>query len=268
MLLLGMLVLLASAALYLFLFREDSGDPGPGYSDLPLVFPEEAAPAAVTAPALTHDASELRRIAAEHSRLLTSLPPTPAPTPTGPPEVLREDAASAANPGGAPLPALELADWFDAAAGLDFYREEGGDWTLRDLRESHPYRELFYYDDYPEEVKNFADGSVYPGLARRLAAESVEVLPSLGAVSDTMVSAFSRRLGWSIRHESLPVINVWTTFTVYDRGVASRYAVGGVMALEALVWNGGTGEPLEFLAPGGFVGPVVVQRAATEAGAR
>lgn len=263
--LLGMLVLLASAGVYLLLFRGGSGTGAPAAGLEPLVFPEEIVPTAVIAPALTHDASELRRIAAEHSRLLTSLPPTP--TPTLPPEALREEgvAASGLNLDGSPLPAPELAAWFDPSVGLDFYREEGGDWTLREVRASHPYRELFYYDSYPEEVGNFADESIYPALARRLAAEAVEVLPSLGAVSDVMVSAFSQRLGWSIRDESGPVINVWTTFTVYDRNVASRYAVGGVMLLETRVWGGGDGEePLEFLAPGGFAGPVVVQRTATE----
>ena len=47
-----------------------------------IVVPVEVAGTPVFMPALTRDTSELQRVAAEHSRLLTSLPPTPEPTPT------------------------------------------------------------------------------------------------------------------------------------------------------------------------------------------
>lgn len=263
---LAVLILAGSVLAYLLVFRDGSSSTGPEFADLPPVtFPEEVAPVVVLAPELTHDAYELRRVAAEHARLLTSLPPTATPVREDDGAALQAEAArlAASHPDGAPLPTAALADWFDESRGLDFYREEGGDWTLRELRENHPYRELFYYDAYPEGVKHFADGSIYPLLARKLALEATQVLPELGAVSERMVTSFRRRLGWAIRDERWPVINVWTTFVVYDRGVESRYAVGGVLGLRTR--SSADGE-YEFLVPGEFVGVIPVQRIATRVG--
>ena len=259
------LILAGSALSYLLVFRGDAAPDGSAAIDLaPVIFPEEVAPTVVIAPALTHDAYELRRVAAEHSRLLTSLPPTATPVPEEPAEAQEEAAALVArSPGGVPLPTPSLADWFDESRGLDFYREEGGDWTLRELRNNHPYRELFYYDAYPEGIRNFADRSIYPLIARKLAVEATEVLPGLGAVSEGMVAAMVRKLGWAIREERDPVVNVWTTLVVYDRGVESRYAVGGVMTLHTRSSEDGA---YEFLVPGDFVGVIPVQRIATRVG--
>ena len=54
-----------------------------------IVVPLEVAGTPISIPTLTRDTSELQRVAAEHSRLITSLPPTPKPTQTLTAEQLR-----------------------------------------------------------------------------------------------------------------------------------------------------------------------------------
>ena len=259
------LALAATAGYAFWLGWNDS----PDYSALnppPVLLPTEVAVAPVYSPALTHDASELQRIMAEHSRLLTSLPPTLGPTFTPTPEEAQLDAAALVsnNPAGIPYPTRELQNWFDPELGLDFYRPEGGDWTGRGLRNSHPYRELFYFEEYPSGIPNFDDRSIYNSIARELAMGAADVLPVLGDPSTEVVQTFSRRLGWAIRDPSLPVVNVWTTFEFLDGQVTSVYAVGGVLRMRLGTRTAGVGSPaLEYLTPGDFVGPVVVQRIKT-----
>ena len=271
------LVVLAlfSAALTSFLLLRYSGSPreendDPGQADFVLV-PVEVARTPVLVPALTHDASELRRIAEEHASLLTSLPPTPAPTPTltvaGKQEVAGRIISS--NPEGIPHPTPELQNWFDSETGLVFHREEGGDWTSPGVRGSHPLRELFYYEEYPPDIPNFVDESIYVSLARGLALGASEVLPALGDPNPAVITAFIRRLGWQIRDGEHPVINLWTTFEFVSGKATSVYAVGGVMGLElrnrGLDSSPGDGPvvTLDYLVPGQFIGPVVVQRLET-----
>ena len=237
----------------------------------PVVLPTEVAATPVFAPALTHDASELQRVVEEHAKLLTSLPPTAGPTPTALPVEDRVAAALeiANNPAGVPYPTPELENWFDPVKGLEFYRPEGGDWSRAGLRADHPYAELFYYEDYPQDIANFVDQSVYEALGRGLAIGAADVLPNLGSPSSAVIRAFARRVGWEIRHDALPVINVWSTFEFVEGEVISVYAVGGVMRMELASRTlrdasaDGDAVVLEYLVPGSFMGPVVVQRVAT-----
>ena len=54
-------------------------------------------------------------------------------------------------------------------------------------------------------------------------------------------------------------MSLWTTFTVHHEGISYRYAVGGVMLMA--VSSAGDGEDLvEYVTPGRWVGPVVVER--------
>ena len=233
----------------------------------PVSLPVEVARTPVVMPALTHDASERQRIAAEHARLLTSLPPPPGPEPTF---TAQEDQRSAGllvvdNPDGVPVPTRELEGWFDPELGLNFWRETGGDWTDRQVRSVHPYAPLFYYEEYPAGVPKFADGSMRNRLARELAYGASEVMEDLGEPTPRVVQAFERRLGWELRPGDEPVINVWTTFDFRSSRAVHVFAVGGVLRMEVLsraTGNGGQSE-VEYLRPGAFLGPVVVERLET-----
>ena len=210
---------------------------------------------------LTREASELRRIREEHQRLIASMPEDPEMTVTPGPVELQEAAIAKIvdSPEGLPAPAPVGADWFDPRVGLSFYRQSGGDWTSRRVRESHTHRNLFYYQGYPEGVVNFGDESIFQPLAQELVFEATRVLPVLGEPTLAMVDAFRRDLGWELLNAPAPVVNVWTTFVLKTGGEVHRYAVGGVMRLG--VGYLGEGElRLEYLTPGEWVGPVVVER--------
>ena len=210
---------------------------------------------------LTHEASELRRIRDEHAALIRSIPPTPEATPTLTPaeRSLVAMARVRRHPEGVPVPPRVGEDWFNPELGLEFYRDSGGDWTPRRVRESHPHRDLLYFSNYPESVPNFTAGSIDDHLARELVFEAVAVLPLLGEPTPAMVGAFSRRLGWELRDSPEPVVNLWATFVVQRGGLSQVYAVGGVMRLG--VSSTGEGEELmEYVTPGPWLGPVVVER--------
>ena len=215
--------------------------------------------------ALAHEAAELRRVAEEHSRLLTSIPPTAEPTSA-------PSAAVVIGGGGTPQAvtavearegvalATDHSSWFSPEEGIAFYRPEGGDWTPPQVREAHPYADFFYYESYPEEVPSFADGSIYAGLARELAFAAQEVAPFLGSPTADLVRSFRRNLGWELAAGELPYVQVWSTFR-YSGGVRSGvYAVGGVLLMEVVSAPDGSGGEVQYLAPGSFAGPVVVER--------
>ena len=214
--------------------------------------------------ALAHEAAELRRVAEEHSRLLTSIPPTPEPT--SPPSSVAiagggtPQAVTAAEAREGVALAADRSSWFSPEEGIAFYRPEGGDWTRPRVREAHPYADFFYYEGYPEEVPSFADGSIYAGLARELAFAAQEVAPFLGSPTADLVRSFRRNLGWELAAGELPYVQVWSTFR-YSGGVRSGvYAVGGVLLMEVVTAPDGSGGEVQYLAPGSFVGPVVVER--------
>ena len=74
-----------------------------------------------------------------------------------------------------------------------------------------------------------------------------------------MVDVFEKRLGWELRDSSRPVVNVWSTFIVSEKGEQHIYSVGGVM----LMGVGFVGEDeslLEYVTPGRWLGPVIVER--------
>ena len=221
------------------------GDVAPGLAPVPL----------------TKRAEELRRVREQHAELIRSIPPTSEPTPTLT-AAERSAAASArvrAYPEGAPIPPRVGEDWFDPAAGLAFYRDSGGDWTGRRVRETHTHRELFYYGEYPDSISNFSDRSIYQMISRELAFEAASSLPLLGDPTPAMIGAFSRNLGWELRDSSEPAVNLWTTFTVRREGEFHTYAVGGVM-LMGMAWTGEGDGVVEYVTLGRWIGPVVVER--------
>ena len=71
----------------------------------------------------------------------------------------------------------------------------------------------------------------------------------------------SLRSGWagSFAIPPGPVVNVWSTFIVSEKGEQHIYSVGGVM----LMGVGFVGEDeslLEYVTPGRWLGPVIVER--------
>ena len=235
-----------------------------------VLFSEEPAPAAyelgseeieAQPVALTVVAGENRRLREAHMALIESIPVTVEPTPTLT-LTEREEVAVArvvAHPLGVPVKPSVTESWFDSRRGLTFYRDSGGDWTGRSVRESHTHRYLFYHKEYPEGVLSFGDRSIFPALSRELAFEASVVLPLLGEVTPAMVTSFGRKLGWELRDSAEPAVNLSTTFVVRKGGVRSEYAVGGVMVMSVLSKRAGE-EYFEYLAPGRWVGPVVVER--------
>ena len=153
-------------------------------SHVPVRVPVELVGTPVFIPALTHEAGELRRVAGEHAALMTSIPPTSVVAPTLTVEELRESsfvgvtAEQAAEGIEVEAP---VDGWFDPEEGLTFYRDSGGDWTGRAVREAHPYARFLYYDGYPSDVSSFADGSLYEEVARDLAFGAAEAAPWLGS---------------------------------------------------------------------------------------
>ena len=239
---------------------------GPDARPTPVVLQGDV-PSFVSVPAgsaqapLTLESDELRRVRAEHARLIDSIPPTAGVTPTlTAPERSEVAAARIRNhPEGVPIPPEVGANWFDPEVGIDFYRDSGGDWTPRKVRERHTHAALFYFEGYPESIPNFSNKGIYRFLARELVFEAADVLPLLGDPTPAMIEAFRQRIGWELLDSPSPVVNVWTTFLVYREGVQHTYAVAGVMRMG--VASSGEGEDLvEYLVPGDWIGPVVVER--------
>ena len=234
--------------------------------DLPLdvsgsasgVGPEEAGFEPVP---LTKQASELRRLRDEHEKLIKSIPVVRGPTPTLT-VVERKvvaDVKIVAHPDGIPVRPSVDENWFNPNLGLTFYRSSGGDWTARRVRETHTHRNLFFYDGYPDSVLNFADKGIYPELAREMVFEATRALPILGDPTPAMVDIFTKQLGWELGDSSRPVVNLWSTFVVSTEGEHHVYSIGGVMLMG--VGSVGEGEDrLEYVTPGRWLGPVIVER--------
>ena len=140
---------------------------------------------------LTRQASELRRLRDEHLKLIESIPPTPGATPTL--SVVERkvvaDVKIIAHPDGIPVRPSVDEDWFNPDLGLTFYRNSGSDWTPQRVRETHTYRNLFFYDGYPDTVLNFVDKNIYPALAREMVFEATRVLPLPGEPTPAMVES-------------------------------------------------------------------------------
>ena len=207
------------------------------------------------------EAAELRRLRDEHERLIESIPVTLEPTLVVTVEGKKEVAMARVLtwPNGVPGP-LDLDEhWFDVRKGLEFFRESGGDWTGRRVRESHSHRALFYYGDYPEGVSNFDDGSILGPLALNMVFEAAEVFPLLENPSPGLVDIVERNMGWELRSSDRPAVNLWSWFDLVEDGDRHRFAIGGVMVMD--VGTRGSGEAVfDYLEPGSWVGPIVVER--------
>ena len=232
-------------------------------SHVPIRVPVELVGTPVFIPAMTHEADQLRRVAAQHAALLTSIPPTPVLTPTLTVAQLKESSflgVTAEEAGEGIEVEVPVVGWFDPDEGLLFYRGSGGDWTGRSVRDSHPYSRFLYFDGYPSDVASFANGSLYEEVARDLAFGASEVVPWLGSPTPEIVRTFMRDLGWELLPGGEPYINVWTTFEFLTQGAMHTYAVGGVMRLDLVSRPQAGDQTLDYLVPGPFVGPVVVER--------
>ena len=106
------------------------------------------------------------------------------------------------------------------------------------MRNSHTHRNLFYHEDYPDSIPNFADRSIHPALARELAFEASRVLPILGDPTPGLVRSFSENLVWELRESPRPVVNLWTRMTVSEDRELHSYVVGGAGRAVWLVFRG------------------------------
>ena len=89
--------------------------------------------------------------------------------------------------------------------------------------------------------------------------EATRVLPLLGEPTPAMVDIFTKHLGWELMDSSRPVVNLWSTFIISEKGEHHVYSIGGVMLMG--VGAVGEGEDrLEYVTPGRWLGPVIVER--------
>ena len=61
--------------------------------------------------------------------------------------------------------------------------------------------------------------------------EATRVLPLLGEPTPAMVEIFTKQLGWELRDSSRPVVNLWSTFIISEKGEHHVYSIGGVMLM-------------------------------------
>ena len=186
---------------------------------------------------LTKQAVELRRVRDEHLRLIESIPPTLGATPTLT-MVEKQDVAVARimdHPDGVPVGPAVDEDWFNPDLGITFYRDSGGDWTARRVRETHSHRNLFFYSDYPGTIANFADGSIHDALAREMVFEATRedtAHPGMSRHRPWWISLQSS-LGWELRDSSgaggEPVVYLCSLRV--DGGACIIYSIGGVMLM-------------------------------------
>ena len=242
---------------------------GGGVSSVPVVPPVPPPTEAVVpegyvdaAEAARLQLAELRRVRVEHADLFTAIPTeTPLPEDDSTSSVQEVAVARVLEwPEGYPVPAAADEFWFDPEQGLTFLRLDGGDWTSRSIRRSHPYRELFFFEDYPEGVPNLADGSLQREIALDMAFRAFELYPFLGEPTADVVDLFAQQMGWEVREAAGAVINVWTIYDLYDAGDIQRFGVGGVLALRERRHQRPDGDSMPYLAMGVWLGPVVVER--------
>ena len=244
----------------------DAGDAGDGTAlTPPMRINLGAAEGRVQPVELTRIAEEHRRLREEHDSLIDSLPTPVTPVIEEMPTARERQQIAIQR-----VTALRLGeeisndgiweDWFDPTQGISFYRDQGGDWTSARLRREHPYRDLFYYEDYPDRVRNFEDETIYGQLARELSFAAHEIMPVIGEPNPALVDTITANLGWEIRDAELAVVNVWSSFRLTPPGSPTQdFAVGGVMRLG--VREGGAGDgAYHYLVPGSWVGSVVVER--------
>lgn len=219
----------------------------------------------VPAPRLTHEAAERSRILAEHQTLIASLPPTREPIPLTPSDVATQQAAAAqvydSGDRGLAQEPFPGEGWFDPDVGLYFWRENGGDWTTLEARESSPYWEYVEYDGYPPGVPNFADGSMGLSIARKMAFAMADARPEFGSVNQSMIRVLQSRLGWEFRTDAPDKANVWSYFTLVEGRYIGEFRIGGVVQFHLKPLPGGAAGAM-YLDLGEFVGSFVVERAA------
>ena len=158
-----------------------------------------------------------------------------------------------------------LEDWFDWRQGMTLYRSQPGDATEPGVRQRIAASRYFYYDGYPEGIRNFADGSMQRDLAEELARAAVAVLPALTRYEDGISRALRPRLGWALVEtgDGRLAAEVWSRFQLAE-GWQQRegYVVGGIMEFRLLRTPGAArGQPGDrYLDPVGWRGPVAVER--------
>ena len=202
--------------------------------------------------ALTRAAEERRRQRAHHATLVASRP-TPG-APAAPPaqqlaslHVSGQDTSHYQPTALAPSP----------GAGVWWYQENGGGRTGKGVRESNPYWPLFEGEPQSGEHPNFADGSMQILLGRQLAQEVYALMPDVGRDNQALEDALVEQLGWELVSLESPLVRLWSDFVFRGPDGRDRKYVVGVVATLEVRPSGAGGERLE---PGGFVGPVLLER--------
>lgn len=131
----------------------------------PLAGGDRAAPALVDL--RTMAAIDLIRVREEHSRLIASIP-TATPVPTEAPasvanRYLMDGQSSEAEQNVVADPGL----------GVWWFRQAGGDWTGRGMRDRNPYARLFYSPEFGNEHDSFVNGGIQERIGQMLVAQAV-----------------------------------------------------------------------------------------------
>lgn len=205
----------------------------------------------------TMTAMDLIRVREEHANLIASIP-TATPVPTESPSSI---ASRYLIDGQSPEAEQNLVS--DPNLGVWWFRQAGGDWTGRGVRERNPYARLFYSPEFGSEHDSFVNGRIQDRVGQMLVAQAVVLLPELESQASALLSPVRDRLGWEMASEDLPVMRVWSRFTYLAPGdfAAREYRIGGVLSFGVTDRReADTGDVLyQYAVVGDWLGPVLLE---------
>ena len=225
----------------------------------PLASGNDAGAGASPSDLRTMVAMDLIRVREEHANLIASIP-TATPVPTEAPSSI---ASRYLIDGQSPEAEQNLIA--DPTLGVWWFRQAGGDWTGRGVRERNPYARLFYAPEFGSEHDSFENGRIQERVGQMLVAQAVVLLPELESQAIVLLAPVTERLGWEMASEELPVMRVCSRFTYLAPGdfEPREYRIGGVLSFGVSDRReADTGDVLyQYAVIGDWLGPVLLEEA-------
>lgn len=207
----------------------------------------------------TLEAQDLLRIREEHAQMIASIP-TATPVPTEPPASVASRYLMDGERSDGDGQSLVT----DPKLGIWWYRDAGGDWTGRRLRERNPYGRLFYAPEFDNEHDTFINGGFQDTIGQMLVQEAVSLLPELEDRGSALIAPVTERLGWELASDEVPVMRIWSRFSYLgpEDFEPREYRIGGVLSFGVSDrTESGTGDVLyQYAVIGDWVGPVLLQQ--------
>ena len=207
----------------------------------------------------TLEAQDLMRVREEHARMIASIP-TATPVPTESPVSVASRYLMDGERSDGSGESLVT----DPNLGIWWYRDAGGDWTGRRMREQNPYGRLFYAPEFDNEHDTFINGGFQDSIGQMLVSEAVSLLPELEDRASALIAPVTEKLGWELASDDLPVMRVWSRFSYLgpEDFAPREYRVGGVLSFGvADRKEPGTGDVLyQYAVIGDWLGSVLLQQ--------